>query len=339
MNFKAFLCALIFIELSFIQSIDGKRSFGITGRRSKSKSPNVRRGQHGHDGDDHVPLPKPPTPSNSKKNIGWNTNQPHSGTNTHQQVPSAPSGPHTGINHNQGAGLYGQHNNHAPPAYGAPPAYNSHSANAYGAPPAYGSNMGYNRPHQSYNQQPPPAYSSYGQTGMMGGGMQPMMGAPMMGGANYNQGSSFGGGGLMTNLFAGLAGYQLAKAFSGGSGGHRDREVIIINNPPPNSNSNNNDGTIVQPGGQQQMPLANPIINPLPPQSEAAPSHDAAHSHFSHLSSTEIPHLVTQLTPANNEYNYWGLPQYGIPLYGFNLPSQITDYYKVDTYNPNYQQP
>jgi len=44
-NFKTFFCVLLVIELYYVQSIDGKRSFGITGRRSKSKSPSVRRGK------------------------------------------------------------------------------------------------------------------------------------------------------------------------------------------------------------------------------------------------------------------------------------------------------
>lgn len=45
-NYKTFFCVLLVIELIYVQSIDAKRSFGITGRRSKSKSPSVRRGEY-----------------------------------------------------------------------------------------------------------------------------------------------------------------------------------------------------------------------------------------------------------------------------------------------------
>ncbi|XP_070496507.1 macrophage receptor MARCO-like [Chironomus tepperi] len=352
-NYKTFFCVLLVIELYYVQSIDAKRSFGITGRRSKSKSPSVRRGQHGHEGDDHVPVPKPSTPER-KKDVGWNTNSQHS-TNTQNHGPSAPPlGPqipqtNRGLYGGQNAAPppYGSHTNYGhgpPPAYGAPPAYGSHgsygappaygSHGSYGAPPSYGASMGYNQ-HNSFGQQP----------GMYGGGMgspymggSPMMGMPMMGAmpAYQNRGSSFGSG-IMTNLFAGLAGYQLAKAFSGGSG-HRDREVIIYDNRQLPSNS---DGSIpAQQPIAQQTPV-NPQT-PLGPSSVQAPinqaistNHDLPQNPTSSIqtqSSTEIPQ--TPILPASNEYNYWGLPQYGIPLYGYNLPSQITDYYKVETFKP-----
>ncbi|KAG5674817.1 hypothetical protein PVAND_004764 [Polypedilum vanderplanki] len=313
MNFKALICLLIII----IPLIDGKRSFGITGRRNKSKSPSVRRGQHGHDGDDHIPVPKPPpSHADSKKNIGWNHQQSH-------PQPSAPQLPgQTGMHHNQG--LYGANNRAQPPPYSsygaAPPAYGSHSANYGVPPPSYGQSMGY-----GHNQ---PSYGGFNSYGSMG---SPMMGSPMMMpayGGNYNRGSSFGSG-IMTNLFAGLAGYQLAKAFSGGSH-HRDREVIIYDNRQLPSNA---DETAT---ATPQQPVG-PISNPSAPHSEAIPnSHDHHNQHqFHQSSSTEIPQLATQITPTNNEYNYWGLPQYGVPLYGFNLPSQITDYYKVESIKPS----
>lgn len=222
---------------------------------------------------------------------------------------------------------YGSHTNYGhgpPPAYGAPPAYGS-----YGAPPSYGASMGHNH-HTPFGHQP----------GMYGGGMgspymggsAPMMGMPMMGAmpAYQNRGSSFGSG-IMTNLFAGLAGYQLAKAFNGGSG-HRDREIIIYDNRQVQSNT---DGST-----SPQQPI--PQQTPLGPTSVQSPSnqgistgHDLPQNPASSIqtqSSTEIPQ--TPILPASNEYNYWGLPQYGIPLYGYNLPSQITDYYKVETFRP-----
>lgn len=230
--------------------------------------------------------------------------------------------------HNAAPPPYGSHTNYGhgpPPAYGAPPAYGS-----YGAPPSYGSSMGYNH-HGSYGQQP----------GMYGGGMgspymgaSPMMGMPVMGAmpAYQNRGSSFGSG-IMTNLFAGLAGYQLAKAFSGGGGGHRDREIIIYDNRQVQTN---NDGSI----SSQQTPINQQTpLGPIPAQSpdnlDIKTDHDLPQNPTSSIqtqSSTEIPQ--TPVLPSNNEYNYWGLPQYGIPLYGYNLPSQITDYYKVETIRP-----
>lgn len=154
-------------------------------------------------------------------------------------------------------------------------------------------------------------------------GSSPMMGAPMMGvmpAYQQQRGSSFGSG-LMTNLFAGFAGYQLAKAFSGGSGyQHRDREVIIINNGPAQSNS-----TAAQ---QPEVPFSQQAPpNQLSPVAENPGDHEAPQQP---ANNGQDP----QFMPASNEYNFWGLPQYGIPLYGYNLPSQITDYYKVDRFMP-----
>ncbi|CAH1711189.1 unnamed protein product [Chironomus riparius] len=335
-NYKTFFCVLLVIELYYVQSIDGKRSFGITGRRSKSKSPSVRRGQHGHEGDDHVPVPKPQTPER-KKDVGWNTNSQHS-TNTHHTAaqnhnpvapPLGPQIPQTtrGLYGAQNAAPppYGSHANYGhgpPPAYGAPPSYGS-----YGAPPSYGASMGH---HSPFGQQPGMYGAGMGSPYM--GGPSPMMGMPMMGSmpAYQNRGSSFGSG-MMTNLFAGLAGYQLAKAFSGGSG-HRDREIIIVDNRQVQSN---NEGSITP---QQPIPQQTPL-SPSSVQStdnhSVSTGHDLPQTQTSSIqtqSSTEIPQ--TPFLPASNEYNYWGLPQYGIPLYGYNLPNQIIDYYKVETFKP-----
>ena len=95
-SFKILFFTFLIIELSA-----AKRSFGITSRRSKSKSVSVRRGQHSYDNDDHhVPLPKP-IPPDAKKNVGWNTHQSH-------HTPSAPAGAanqgnlYAGNNHQMG---------------------------------------------------------------------------------------------------------------------------------------------------------------------------------------------------------------------------------------------
>lgn len=393
MNFKVILCALIVIEL--VQLIDAKRSFGLTSRRSKSKSPSVRRGQHGHDGDDHVPIPKAPAaapaPVNTQKNIGWNTQQAH---NTHN-APSAPSGPITAGHVPQG-GLYSSNTAHQPPPYGmnhgspyggAPPAYNPHhSPSGYGAPPAYNAHSnygsppayspgGFNQPKQAYGA-PQMGASPYGQNNhygnnqmmggspmmaggmmggnqMMGGGMVPMMGVMPM--QQQSRGSGLGSG-LMTNLFAGLAGYQIAKAFSGGSHGsnynnqpQRERDIIIINNPPAQQITAA-DGTVVQPSAPISDAYPQTPLNPPPVSAVASvPGVPAIASDPAILStpdeSPKIPQdaipeaaaaSLPQLVPTNNEYNYWGLPQYGIPLYGYNLPSQITEYYQIDTIKLNH---
>lgn len=265
----------IIFELCLVPLLDAKRSFGITRSRNKNKGPSVRRNQHGHEYDD------PPVPAVHPK-------------------PSAPEMRKPVMN------------NHSPPV-GPPPAYpgmGHHAAPAYGAPPAY---------HPSYAN--PPSYSSggfhqnqYSHSGFnqfqpQGMGVMPMSASPYGG---YRQNSGFGSG-IMTNLFAGLAGYQLAKAFSGGH--HRDREVIVIDNRQPiNSDS-----------AQPQAPPSNV---------DQRPTNQAYESY-----STEIPQqTASQIGPAMNEYNYYGIPQYGIPLYGYSLPSQITDYYQTAIIPANREQ-
>lgn len=305
-NFKIFFCISIIIQCVYF--IDAKRSFGITSRRSKSKSPSVRRGQHGHD-DDYAPLPKPPPPD-SRKNIGWNTNQAH---NTHHG-PSAPPVSPTGINHGSQGSLYSGNSHHQPPPYGM------HHQSSYGAPPpAY--SPGFVQPKPIFGQNP--AYGAPGYGSMMG---MPVMGVMPI--QSQTRGSGLGSG-IMTNLFAGLAGYQLARAFSGGSGyHHRDRDVIIINNPPAQTVSGSeNISTAPAP-----IPISNAYPQtPLnPPPSSVGISSDESDE------STEMPPDSTNLVPKNNEYNYWGFPQYGVPLYGYNMPTQITEYYKIDTIKLNH---
>lgn len=292
MKLQTFLFVGMIVELCLVPLLDAKRSFGITRSRNKNKGPSVRRNQHGHE-DFDSPAPVPPAhPKPSAPEM-------------RKPVSSQPVGPpaYPGMGH------------HNPPPYGAPapPAYGSSN---YGSPPAYSSGMGYNQPRfnqpGSFNQ--PNQYGSGMQMGggMPMGGMMPMgggmMGGGMMGGG-YNRG---GGSGIMTNLFAGLAGYQLARAFSGGHG-HRDREVIVINNS--------------QPGTPDAVPAV-PNANPDQAPSLSQPSEPQ--SNFNTQHSTEIPQEpVPQVGPTMNEYNYYGIPQYGIPLYGYSLPSQITDYYQT----------
>lgn len=364
MNFKYLLCAFIIIEI--VQFIEAKRSFGLTSRRSKSKSPSVRRGHQGHDGDDHAPLPKPPAPAPAQKNIGWNTQQAHNtqgqqkniGWNTQQahNTHGVPMGPASLPNsHAPQGGVYGNSYGSAPSAYGAPPAYSSgfnQPKPGYGsAPPAYGAPPAYSHPSHGYgpqmNSAPFGGNMNYGQTPMMS---SPMMGMPMMGVMpmqTQSRSSGFGSG-LMTNLFAGLAGYQIAKAFSGGGYGSgyqhapRERDVIIINNPPAQT------ATVDATAANQQILNTYPHtpLNPppsgasIPPAAEPAAvpdeSPDAPLNTPESVAEAEAVATLPQLVATNNEYNYWGLPQYGIPLYGYNLPSQITEYYQIDTIKLNH---
>lgn len=310
-NFNIIFCIILIVQC--VHFIDAKRSFGLTSRRSKSKSPSVRRGQHGHD-DDHAPLPKPPPPD-AKKNIGWNTNQAH---NTHHNPSAPPLGP-AGLNNAPQGGLYSGSSHHQPPPYGM----------HHQSPPAY--SPGFTQPKPIFGQNP--AYGAPGYGNMMMTGGSPMMGMPVMGVMPMQSRGSFGGG-IMTNLFAGLAGYQLAKAFSGGSGYHqRDRDVIIINNPPAQPVSG---GEVTPPlsAANQPIPISNAYPQtPLnPPPSSVVTSSSGSSSD----ESTEMTPNTTEFMPKNNEYNYWGFPQYGVPLYGYNLPSQITEYYQIDTIKLNH---
>lgn len=277
MKLQTILLVGVVIELCFVPLLDAKRSFGITRSRNKGKGPSVRRNQQGHEYDDNpMPAVHPPKPSapEMKKPVS------HS-------APAGPPPPYPGLGHNT-------------PIYGAPPAYSS----SYGAPPAYSAGMGGMSHNQPRFGQSPAAFGSYSQP--MHGQAMPMGVVPM---GSYNYGNRGGGSGMMTNLFAGLAGYQLARAFGGGGYGHHhhhqpDREVIILDNRQ-------------QPVGPQDTSV------PLLPLNEK-PSTDIVHG-----PSTEIPQEpMDQVGPANNEYNHYGLPQYGVPLYGYNMPGQITDYYQ-----------
>lgn len=284
MKFQKILLVGIIIELSLVPLLDAKRSFGITRSRNKNKGPSVRRNQHGQY-DDTVPAvhPKPATPE-LRKPVGYNNHSPPLGQ------PAYPIGPQFAPGYGGGPPAYPGMGHHSAAPYGAPPAYSP----SYASPPGY-SSMGFNN-QQRFGQQAP--FNSYN-NGPMGGGMG--MGAMPMGGSSMSYGRSSGfGSGIMTNLFAGLAGYQLAKAFS--HGGHsRDREVIVIDNR--------------QPASSNTEEIASPNNTP-----EVQQNSDA---------STEIPQTpMTQVGPANNEYNFYGIPQYGIPLYGYSMPSQITDYYQ-----------
>ena len=283
MKFQKILLVGIIIELSLVPLLDAKRSFGITRSRNKNKGPSVRRNQHGQY-DDTVPAvhPKPATPE-LRKPVGYNNHNPPIGQ------PAYPMGPQFAPGYSGGPPGYPGMGHHSGSHYGAPPAYSP----SYASPPGY-SSMGQQFGHG------PGSFNSYSSGPMPMGGMgMGGMGAMPMGGSSMGYGRSSGmGSGIMTNLFAGLAGYQLARAFSGGHS--RDREVIVIDNRQPmNTNS------------------------------EQATNTDQVTSQSNINVSTEIPQApVTQIGPANNEYNFYGIPQYGIPLYGYSLPSQITDYYQ-----------
>lgn len=284
--------AILFIGIMcLVPLLNAKRMPGVTRSRNKNNKPSVRRNQHGHEYDDN-PLPpvRPKAPEVKKPAQNMHT-------------PSAPVGPppsYPGMGHN------------AAPAYGAPPAYHPSYSNPPSYSPGFNQPRGYSQP-GSYSQ--PGGYNQFSSPGMMShGGMMPMggvmpMAASPYGYGGYGQRSSGMGSGIMTNLFAGLAGYQLAKAFSGG--GHhqsRDREIIVIDN-------------------RQQPDTTYPAQVPNIDQTAAvqAPPESNMNQY-----STEIPQApVTQVQPVMNEYNYWGFPQYGLPLYGYSLPSQITDYYQT----------
>lgn len=281
MKFQTIFLVGIIIELCFVPLLDAKRSFGITRSRNKNNKPSVRRNQHGHEFDDNpVPVvhPKPEI----KRPVS------HS-------APAGPPPAYPGMNHNSAA------------PYGAPPAYSP----SYSNPPGYSSGVGYNqRFGQSLAGFQQPGHTQFGNQysgampmGAMPMGVMPMNAMPMGGGGYGGYGRNGGyGSGIMTNLFAGLAGYQMAREFSGGHHHNRDREVIIIDNRQTNAE------------------------NPLPPNSDQVAQPE---SHFINPTSTETSQALTQVGPAVNEYNHYGIPQYGIPLYGYSLPSQITDYYQT----------
>lgn len=275
MNILSIILISAIIETSFVQFSDAKRSFGITRSRSKNKSPSVRRGERGHEFDD-PPVPPKATAPDMKK-MSQNT----------QNAPKGPPPPYPGLG------------NQPVPHHNAPPAYNP----SYGGP--YGGQSYHNNPSGFANH--PSGLNTFGSPP---GGALPMGVMPIA----YQQPQRNYGGGMMTNLFAGLAGYQLARAFSG-NGHHRDQEVIIIDNRQP-SQSN----VPALPDGEILLPLNVPDTNP--------------HPHMM-ASSTEIPRepIAPQNGPASNDYNFYQMPQYGIPLYGYNMQAQATSYQNTETLN------
>jgi hypothetical protein len=288
MNFQLILFVGVIIELCFVQLSDAKRSFGITRSRSKSnKGPAVRRNGHGHEYDD-PPLPPPkPSAPDMKK--------------MHSHSPQGPPPAYPGL----GSQPVPHHMN--------PPAYNP----SYGHPPAYPSSY-----HQTGFAPHPAGLNNFGTPYGGVGSVAPMGVMPI---AFQPQRSS--GSGMMGNLFAGLAGYQLARAFGGGHGyhNHHDREVIVIDNRNEPSQ-----GAIVPTPPPGELPLN------LPENTQQQNSQNQLPS------STEIPqepNAQNGLVMANNEYNHYGLPQYGIPLYGYALPSQTTSYYQTQTMNLSPQPP
>lgn len=281
MKIKTIVCALIIIEICLLNFIDAKRSFGITRSRSKSKTPSVRRNQHGHDFDDHHPAPQSHAPKPSAPEMNKNPG------NINQNGPMGPPPAYPGMGH------------HAVPAHGAPPGYSQSYAN----PPAY--NPYSHSPHGGgpYSGGAPMMYSPMNTMPM---GVMPMSSMPM--GSQYNRGGGMGSG-IMTNLFAGLAGYQLAKAFSHG-GGQRDREIIIYDNRQPPVGQTN--PLLDDSSGSDETSAQVSETQPIPPTQD-----------------TVIPSQGEQVGPANNDYNYYGIPQYGIQFYGYNLPAQPTSYYQT----------
>lgn len=284
MKFQSFLFVGVTIELCLLPLIDAKRTFGITRSRNKNKGPSVRRNQQGHDFDDGPLPPVHPKPSMPE---------------LRKPVNYSPIGPAPGY---LGMGSY-----HSPAPYGAPPAYSQNHASPNGYS-RFGQNPGsFGQPGYHQNQ-----FSPYG-GGMPLGGAMPisagMSGPIPMGVMPIGSPRSSGmGSGIMTNLFAGLAGYQLAKAFSGGHR-HRDREILVIDNRQPiNADPSHSSSPVEFPVAPEEI-LPNLEI----PSSETSDEYQETYNNGR----------------ANNEYNFYGVPQYGVPLYGYSLPSQIKDYYQT----------
>jgi len=305
MKLQSLFCVTIIVELCLISQIDCKRGgFGITSRRKNAKTPSVRRGQHGHGGEDHALPPVAPPPKPKPAPAGWNVNQ------NHQQGAMGPPPAYPGMGHHS-----------VPNSHGAPPAYSPYSPQMNQPKPGVFNSPGnFHQPQQGYNQFGGSPMQNQGMMGggMMGGGMMgggggmmPMMGNPY--GYNNNRGSSGIGTSLLTAGISGFAGYQMAKVFSGGSG-HRDREIHYHDNRQvTNINSN-----------------ANSTDQVLKPEIAAAHEEDRAPMP---AAVTEIPTAsVTQMVAANNAYNHYGIAAYGVPFYGYNVQEQPTEYYQTSTF-------
>lgn len=245
---KVVVCFLIVI-CALIPTLEAKRSFGITGRRSKSKQHSVRRGSHAHSDYDMGPVPGPkdsvPKPSapdshSANKPIGWNVNNnnQHGATGHHNSLsashnqPMGPPPPYPGMGHNPVPGHGG------PPGYyqsfSGPPGYSS-----FGHGPApkntfsYGQNYGQARGGQfaqsssyyglggghhspSYTPQQSPYSGNHvggvGNSGMFGGMSNGAMPAYGYGYGHHQQSSPFS----LRNIIAGVALWQVARHVGGG---------------------------------------------------------------------------------------------------------------------------
>lgn len=264
-NWIFFCLTLLFLNIELSVG-EPKRSFGFGRSRPKSNSNlNVRR--HGHSDAQKSPqtfapkqahsshaasAPAPSAPKIDGPPPAYSAG-PNSGKTQLHAAPPAYSAPPsyssaTGLNSHANYPRQGHANsgtNMHPPGqgYGGSP-YNNYGGNSHG---------GFAQPPPNYGGQPSGGFGGYGGAmpgygggmggGMMGGGMGGgMMGGGMMGGGvqplyvqQQRSGSpltSIAGGAI-----AGLATYQLAKAFSGGSNHHSSDQHIYHHYDHPQENA------------------------------------------------------------------------------------------------------
>lgn len=364
------LLALLIVDIHLSVG-EPKRSFGLSGRnRAKSNSNlSVRRRTHVEPPkspqpvapkQSHVPqtasAPVGPPPAYSAGPSSGKTNMhaappaysahaaPPSysaatGVNSHANYPrQGYSGVNSGTNLHQSAPGYGHANSPYNPHYGA-------NNNPYGG--------GFAHP-------PPPNYGGYpsgGYGGMMNGGYGGMMGGGMMGGGmmgNGMMGNGMMGGGMQpmymqksggstlgsiaTGAISGLAAYQLARAFSGGSRHHSSEQHIYHHHDNPQENAQNpsaNQGahtphqtlpqqpqqTLQAPDANAQIPqyaqsVPNVPLAPFPGEeatkctenctSDASiPVTPVPEVDYEYPFSTIHPSLFPYASPFNSDLEYW----------------------------------
>lgn len=232
MQVNWFLFSLFLIICLNFNVVELKRSFGIGRNRPKVSNPSVRR--RGHTSAE-APRPAP---------------QP--------KKPSAPDGPPPAYSQTPNVAKTHSTNHEAPPSYAQATGQANYPRQTFGgvngAPNHGGVYSGMNGP--SHHQQqmphygghgyaaPPPNYGGYG--GYSGGGGYGGYPSGGFGGASpYGMGmqqpyvvqqKSSGFGGVGTHLLTGLAGYQLARAFSGGNSGYHESNQHIYHHYDQNPN-------------------------------------------------------------------------------------------------------
>lgn len=188
----------------------------------------------------------------------------NSGTNLHQSAPGSAYGWNTHGGHNSYGGGNAHHGGYAQPnqGFGGHPSGGGYGGGGYGAMPNYGGQMG---------------------GGMMGGGM---MGGGMMGqGVQpiYMQQQKSGGllSGVGGYALSGLAGYQLARAFSGSGSQHHSEQHIHHH-----YDNNNSQASAQAPALDQSPPAAQA---PQAPQGPQAPQ-QTLQTHNQNTQNTQTPY-------------------------------------------------